>query len=208
MSFKKTFSCAAAALLMFVPAPGRLAAGVLLALEFDFLAISMAALNGVFSRPPLEDLKEPLLLALLVSIVILLSRLFSLFVPDLALQLGFAMYLPAVSSFLTAEVSSNAGVKTEDAVRGAARVCAAVSVGAVLFFLLRDVAGFGTITYFGAHGMEQKVLFDSGETCALTFLATIPGALLMAGAILSLLALAMKKIAIAGNSPVRGGADD
>ena len=46
------------------------------------------------------------------------------------------------------------------------------------FFLLRDLVGFGTITYITARGIAEKVLFDSERVAFASFFATIPGVLL------------------------------
>ena len=49
---------------------------------------------------------------------------------------------------------------------------------ALAFFLLRDIVGFGTITYIGLRGIAEKVLFDSERIAVASFFATIPGSLI------------------------------
>ena len=50
---------------------------------------------------------------------------------------------------------------------------------ALLFFLLRDILGYGTLSLPVPNGIKETYLFNSYDTAFLSFFATIPGALLL-----------------------------
>ena len=54
------------------------------------------------------------------------------------------------------------------------------SIAVLFFFLFRDIAGFGTFTFFG------KVIFNPDKIGLFTFFASIPGALILMGVMIYL----------------------
>ena len=55
----------------------------------------------------------------------------------------------------------------------------------LIFYLFRDIAGYGTFTFFGKnHRIYEKILFNPDNVGIFTFFATIPGALVLTSLII------------------------
>ena len=55
----------------------------------------------------------------------------------------------------------------------------------LLFFLLRDMAGYGTFTFFGPHHqIYEKVLISPENLRFFSIIASIPGALILSSVLL------------------------
>ena len=70
------------------------------------------------------------------------------------------------------------------------------SIFGLLFSLFRDIIGYGTITMISSKGIIEKVLFDKYDVSILSFVASIPGALILAAVILVFYTLLLKKVKI------------
>lgn len=165
----------AASLALLVSAPGRLAYGLPLVLELNLLAFGATAFNSIMKKVDLGPLRDILTLSFIIFLTILYRQFLALYSPVLALALSFTIYLPAASAFLLGCVYS----EQANPVGKNASVCAKFSVFAAIFFLLRDILGYGTISLPARNAIREIVLFDSYKTSLLSFLATIPGALLI-----------------------------
>ena len=136
------------------------------------------------------SLAEILALAFIVFMTILFKQVLILFSPVIALTLSFCLYIPALSVFLLASVfqgQANAdGASFEPALL--------FSAFALLFFLLRDVLGYGTISLPVSNGIKESYLFNSYDTAFLSFFATIPGSLLVLVLCMSFLLTAQIKM--------------
>ena len=70
----------------------------------------------------------------------------------------------------------------------------------LLFFLLRDIAGYGTFTFFGKnHMLYEKILLNTESIGIFSFIASIPGALILSGLLLFVYMLISKKFKILKN---------
>ncbi|MDE7292450.1 MAG: hypothetical protein K2N58_10455 [Treponemataceae bacterium] len=169
------FMFTAASFALLVCAPGRLAYGIILIVEMNLLAVSASAFHSFMKRFDLGDLQDILTLAVIVSATILYRQIVILFSPVIALNLGFVMYMPAVSVFLLGNVFGNEPLPPLDFLMQSLKF----SAFALAFFLLRDILGYGTISFPAPWGIKEAYLFNSYSTSFLAFFASIPGSLLL-----------------------------
>ena len=74
------------------------------------------------------------------------------------------------------------------------------TLGGMMIFLIRDILGYGTFTFFGKnHFIYEKVLFDSNKIGVFSLLASIPGVLVILGIIYFLFIQFSKKFEILKN---------
>ena len=165
----------AASFALLATAPGRLAYGLPLALELFLLSVSATAFNSLTRKFGLGDLQEILSLSFIIFMATLYKQILVLFSPVIALTLSFLVYIPAASAFLLAEVFSSPSPSVSDN----ARLSAKAGAFSLLFFLFRDVLGYGTISLPVAGGIKELLLFNAYDTGFLSFFATIPGSLLI-----------------------------
>ncbi len=180
----------AASFALLAAAPGRLAYGLPLIIELDILFFAAKAFYSFVKKIEMGSLAEILALAFIVFMTILFKQVLILFSPVIALTLSFCLYIPALSVFLLASVfqgQANAdGASFEPALL--------FSAFALLFFLLRDVLGYGTISLPVSNGIKESYLFNSYDTAFLSFFATIPGSLLVLVLCMSFLLTAQIKM--------------
>ncbi|MBR7064372.1 MAG: hypothetical protein IKI31_04425, partial [Treponema sp.] len=176
MNKKIMYVFTAASLSILVPSPGRFALGLILVAELFFLMI-LTQLFLHFTK--LDKTKEDtvfFVLGFLIALATLFKTLLSLLMPEVSIQLGYVLYLPPLAACLTnlflSKVDSN---KSE--FHFPLNACFVFVLFALVFFLVRDIVGFGTITFILPSGIKEIVLFQEERISALTFFATIPGSL-------------------------------
>lgn len=175
MNKKLYFIFIAASFALLVSAPGRLAYGLVLIIEMNILAISASVFSNFMESFDLGNLHDVLTLSFVVFVTILYRQFLILFSPVTALTLGFVMYLPPISIYLFGnlfdeQVSPPIKVLKQTLV---------FSVFAFLFFLARDIIGYGTISVPVHNGIAEARLFDSYSSAFCSFFASVPGALLL-----------------------------
>lgn len=116
--------------------------------------------------------------------------------PVAALQLGFLMYLLTVSTFITAFLFDSEVLPLVEELKLNMFQVMLFSIFGLLFSLFRDIIGYGTITMISSKGVIEKVLFDKFDVSILSFVASIPGALILAAVILVFYTLLLKKVII------------
>ena len=168
-----------------VPFPGRFAYGLILAVELLALIFAATLLRDAIRKLELARIGNVLFMSLIVSFTMLFRQILAAVLPLAALTLGFAIYVPAVSAFVAGCVPSDETDGIQSILKRNMNAASLFSVFTLVFFLLRDIVGFGTITYIGAHGIAEKVLFDSERIAAASFFATIPGSLIVLALILA-----------------------
>ncbi|MBQ9238308.1 MAG: hypothetical protein IJ191_03210 [Treponema sp.] len=184
----------AAALMMIVPAPGRFAVGILLAIELNLLMLTGTYFRSAVSRLRLGYISDALVILFLVCATMFYRQLLVIIIPEAALQLGFILYLPAVSSYCLEGIFSVKSAQLSERLPACLHDSLRYSLGMLLFFLFRDIAGYGTISYPTTLGIDELVLFDASRVSAFSFFATIPGTLIvLAGAVIAVLFVLNKR---------------
>ena len=165
-----------ASLACMIPFPGRFAYGLILASELFVLVFGATLFRAAIRKLEFVRSGNLFFMVFVIFLTMLFRQILAALLPIAALSAGFALYVPAISAFTAGFFSENESVKSilKRNVFYTAIFCAFVLV----FFLLRDLVGFGTITYITARGIAEKVLFDSERAAFASFFAALPGVLL------------------------------
>ncbi|MBR5964894.1 MAG: hypothetical protein IK015_02080 [Treponema sp.] len=165
----------AASFALLAAAPGRLAYGLPLIIELNILMAAAKAFYSFAKKIDMGGLTEILTVSFVIFMTILFKQILILFSPVIALTLSFCIYIPALSVFLLASIFQS----QQNAEGSGLKSTLWFSVFALLFFLLRDILGYGTLSLPVPNGIKETYLFNSYDTAFLSFFATIPGALLL-----------------------------
>lgn len=170
----------AAALSMLVPAPGRFAYGFVLVIIFNFQIVCGLLFSRLVNTLKLNSLKNALMAMEIIASTIFCRQLLVLVCPVIALTLGFILYLPSLSAvvidFLFKETEPSLGKDIGQKML----LSGSFSLFALFFFLIRDLFGYGTFTMIAYKHIAVFQLADmDNRISASSFLATIPGALLL-----------------------------
>ena len=165
-----------ASLACMIPFPGRFAYGIILAVELFVLVFGATLFRAAIGKLEFVRSGNLFFMVFVIFLTMLFRQILAALFPIAALSAGFALYVPAISAFTAGFFSENESGESilKRNVLYTAIFCAFVLV----FFLLRDLVGFGTITYITARGIAEKVLFDSERVAFASFFATLPGVLL------------------------------
>ena len=100
MTKQATYTYIAASLAFLIPFPGRFVYGVVLVIELLFLMLIGTSVTSIAEKIKLGELKNVLALIAITSFTILFKEILILTQTEIALTLGFLLYIPAASSFL------------------------------------------------------------------------------------------------------------
>ena len=190
------FVFTAASFALLVSAPGRFSCALILAIEMLLLVTGGITVSYICNFSRWESLEKGITLISIMFLTILYKQLVMLLFPLMALQLGFVFYIPAVSSFLMGNIFGRRTAELEEALIPALKLTGIFILFSLLFFLFRDIIGFGTVTLPSKTGIVEIILFDVSKTSFLQFFASIPGALVLVVLAISLLILAQDKFNI------------
>ncbi|MCQ2593057.1 MAG: hypothetical protein MJ188_09775 [Treponema sp.] len=192
MKRRSIFVFLATSLAILIPAPGRFIYGFVLMLEFNLVMLVGTLLTSLVKKIKLNDMMTIIILFGLLSFTILFRQIIILINPEIILTIGFLIYVIPVS-FVTIGYIFNEDLNIIQKAHLKNRLrlnmlhSLTYSLFGLLFFLIRDLAGYGTFTFFGKnHQIMEKVIIDSDKLGFFTFIASIPGALLMSSIFLFL----------------------
>ena len=187
----------AAALALLIPAPGRFAFGLVLILVFNFQIITSLLFSRLINILRLNSLKNALMAMEIIASTIFCKQIITLICPVVALTLGFILYLPAFSAIIIDFLYKETEPSMKKDIGNKMLLSGSFSVIAVIFFLIRDVFGYGTITMIAARRIAVFQLpFKTDTVYASSFLATIPGAILLLAFFFALYMLSRNRFAI------------
>ena len=197
MKQKKSFMYIASFLMLTIPATGRFVYGLTLVIELFFLELLGILINSLVSKLKYNEIRTYFVMFFMIAITILYRQILVLTYTEIALTLGFVLYIPPVSVYLTHTLFTD----NEEplAVRLKENLLSTVVFSLIIlgFFLFRDVAGYGTFTFFGRnHRIFEKVLFNPDKIGIFTFFASIPGALILTSLIIYLIMFLRNKVRI------------
>ena len=187
-------------LALLIPAPGRFVYGFTRMTEVFLLSIIGGLSVLLIEKIKFDQLKSTLFILILVAFSILFRQILIIINSQVALTLGFVVFFPPVSLFILNILFT---LKTEKfLVQFRHRIVKMLifTLGGMMIFLIRDILGYGTFTFFGKnHFIYEKVLFDSNKIGVFSLLASIPGVLVILGIIYFLFIQFSKKIEILKN---------
>ena len=187
-------------LALLIPAPGRFVYGFTLMTEVFLLSIIGSLSVLLIEKIKFEQLKSIIFILILVSFSILFRQIIVMINSQVALTLGFVIFLPPVSLFIlnilfTQKIENFSGQFKHTVLK-----TLIFTLGGMIIFLIRDIFGYGTFTFFGKnHFIYEKVLFDSNKIGIFSLLASIPGVLIILGIIYFIFIQISKKIEILKN---------
>lgn len=196
----KTYFFIAAMLAIFVPAPGRFAYAIVLLLLFNIQIATLTFFYHISSLLKIEKFRNVLMVLELIFVTILFKQLLILFCPIMAFTLGFCIYLPALSTvaiqFLFEKRNKNLSAHFLEGISKSL----VFSGYSLLFFLLREILGFATISFPGfKHIIIVHLPIDIMTVSAGAFFSTIPGSLSMIAILLAIYIFVSKKFEIIKN---------
>lgn len=191
----KTFLYSVTFLAMTIPAQGRFVLGVILVLELFFLELFGTLLKALTTKLKFQDIATYFVMMMMISITIMFRQLLAIFYSEIALSLGLIIYFPTVSSIFFYTIFENEYENLGSALKTNLYKILRFSLPILLFFFFRDIAGYGTITFFGSnHQMYEKILFNPDRIGVFMFFASIPGAYIITGVFIYLLIFAKNQI--------------
>lgn len=191
----KTFLYSVTFLAMTIPAQGRFVFGVILVLELFFLELFGTLLKALTTKLKFQDIATYFVMMMMISITIMFRQLLAIFYSEIALSLGLIIYFPTVSSIFFYTIFENEYENLGSALKTNLYKILRFSLPILLFFFFRDIAGYGTITFFGSnHQMYEKILFNPDRIGVFMFFASIPGAYIITGVFIYLLIFAKNQI--------------
>lgn len=133
----------------------------------------------------LDQLKTIITLVSVVSASIFFRQLLILIQPEVVMVLGIVIYLVPISYFFIGYVFANQDQPLAARLKLNMIHMTTFAIYALAFFLVRDLVGYGTFTFFGS-GMRivEKVIIPADRIGIASFIASIPGATLLSAVIL------------------------
>lgn len=185
MKQKKTFMYIASFLALTIAPTGRFVFGLTLVLELFLLEVLGILINSLVTKLKFEEIRTYFVMFFMIAITLLFRQILVLTCTEVALILGFYLYFPTVSVFLTHTLFSDQEEPLAVRLKTNLLSTLVFSIIILSFYLFRDIAGYGTFTFFGKnHRIFEKVLFNPNNVGIFTFFATIPGALVLTGIII------------------------
>lgn len=172
-------------IVILIPTTGRFVYGLTIMTEMFLLLISGTLMISLINKLNLNEIKSVLILITLFSVTILYRQLIVITYAEIALTLGFIFYLPTLSVFLINNITQNNDKNLKERLKINLKKGGIAYFMGLIFFLIRDLAGYGTFTFFGQkHHIYEKVILKSDQLGVFSFIATIPGALILGGLLL------------------------
>ena len=197
MKQKKSFMYIASFMMLTIPPTGRFVYGLTLILELLLLEISGLLLNLLVTKLKLNEIRSYFVMMYITAITIFFRQFLIMTYTEIALTLGFVLFLPPVSVFLTHTIFSDFEGSFSERFKNIILNTLGFSFFILIFFLLRDVAGYGTFTFFGSnHRIYEKILFNPERVGIFTFFASIPGALVLTSLVIYLFLIVRNKTRI------------
>ena len=185
MKRRSIYVLIATILAILVPSPGRFVYGITLVIELNLLMLTGTLANSLVKKIKLNEMNSLIVMIIIISTAILYRQIMIILQPEVMLTLGFLIYLMPISVFLFGYLFSNKEQPLKERVKLNMFHMLTFSIYAILFFLLRDLAGYGTFTFYGAnHQIYEKVLFAPEKTRFFSIFASIPGALILSSILL------------------------
>lgn len=194
------FMYIAVSLVMLVPVPGRLYYGIPVIIVLNLLMVLTTLFSKFMDYLRFYTLKPACVLLILVGLTIFARQILILYSPVTALTMGFIFYMPAISVLMLGRFFDNRGMTLQKAIVVNMKEAVFFSIYALVFFLLRDIVGYGTISFPVPSGIFKFELPSIPYFSPFTFWASIPGALVLSGGLLAALSFIRKYCGILNRS--------
>lgn len=185
MKRRSVYVFVSTSLAMLIPSPGRFVYGLTLVLELNFLILFGLLANSLAKKLKMREESSIIILGATIFGTILFKEIMILFNPEIMLTLGFIIYLMPISYFFIGYLFNDNEKDFTKRLRFTFTHMLTFSIYALLFYLVRDIAGYGTITFFASNfAISEKILLNPERIGGLSILATIPGAMILSSLLL------------------------
>lgn len=186
----------AAALSILIPFPPRFAYGIIAIILLNLLIYSGFLVKFLAEKLHLEKMISSILVFSTIAVTGIFKQILTFYAPSIAFTAGFALYMTAFSSYIYGNVLDTVGLPPKEHLIRTSKRTLLFSALLLLFFLLRDIIAFGSITLPAPKGIKVIALFKIGEFYPLHFVASIPGTLIILGLIFALFSYINRKLMI------------
>lgn len=187
-------------LALLIITPGRFVYGIIVMLELFLLVMTGTLTLSLIKKIKMEEITSLILMTVLISFTILYRQILVITFTEIALTLTYVLYFPTLSVFLLNNLILHQDKTLRVRIVKNLRSSITFTVLGLLFFLFRDIAGYGTITFFGKnHNIYEKLIFKSDGSGVFAFVASIPGALILSGISIFIFQYITRKIKIVKN---------
>lgn len=185
MKRRSVYVFVSTSLAMLIPSPGRFVYGLTLVLELNFLILFGLLANSLAKKLKMKEESSIIILGATIFGTILFKEIMMLLNPEIMLTLGFIIYLMPISYFFIGYLFNDNEKDFTKRLRFNFTHMLTFSIYALLFYLVRDIAGYGTITFFASNfAISEKILLNPERIGGLSILATIPGAMILSSLLL------------------------
>jgi len=187
-------------LVLLIPLPGRFCYGLPILFILNFLMIITTLLNKAIYHLELDTLKPVLLIYVLISLTVFLRQILILISPTIALALGFLIYLPCIAILMLGNFFENKYFDLKTSIKSNMTQSGIFTLYALLFFIIREVLGYGTISIPSSSGIAKLIIPNFFDFSPFIFFASIPGGLILTGLLLTFMTFIQKNIFIIAKS--------
>ena len=179
---KNIFTYLSILLMLLIAVPGRFAYGLCILLILLVVFLCGSFFKKLIYKLGIQDMQIVLISIFLIAITVILRQILILFCPIIALTMGYAIFLPAISAFLLNSLYERKRVSPVE-INNTMRQVLYFSGWMLLTFLVRDIIGFGTVTFPGYQDLAVIYIIKSmpSGVSAGTALASIPGSFFLIG---------------------------
>ena len=197
MSTNKPYLYSIAFLSLTIPVPGRFVFGVTLAFELILLETVGVLISLLVKKLKFEEIRTYFVMTGLIATTLLFRQLLAVTYSEIALTLGFIIFFPTVSVIIIYSLFNIPEENTSETIKDDLIKTINFSLLLVIFSLIRDVACFGTFSFFGPnHMIYEKILLNPEKTGIFMFFASIPGALILVGVLIYIFIFVKNKMMI------------
>lgn len=188
MSNKKLLIYISTILATLIPCPGRFAFGILLVIIFNIIFLLAVLINHLFIKLEITEFSKFLMPVAICSLVMLFYQLLVFFSPILAIQLSFILYIQAFSIYLMVFMFDEENIlPLKEDIHNQLYKCFWYSSLTLSFTLIREVLGYGCISFPSFSGLYPIYIFNIGSLTFMNFFASIPGATIICAFAISIL---------------------
>lgn len=197
---KKIYFYIAANLALLIPVPGRFAYALVLLVLFNIQMLAVTLLFHAIHRTGIGNLQNSILSLTIIALGVFYKQILTIFCPIIAFSLGFCIFLPALASVIIEFFFLNYEHGLKNHLISNMKNALFMTIFALLFFLIRDIFGYGTFTL---PAWKQLLVFhlpyNPEATSASVFLATVPGSLCLVAILLLIYIFFSNKFRILSN---------
>lgn len=194
---KRIYLFIAANLAFLIPVPGRLAYAVILLVLFNIQMAAATLLFHAIHRLSIGSMQNAILSLTIVALGIFYKQVLTIVCPVAALTLGFCIFLPTLASVIIEFFFLDYEHGLRKHLAGNMRSISFITVFGLLFFLARDILGYGTVTLPGWRRLVVLHLpYNPESGGASVFLATVPGSMVLVALILMVYILIVERFRI------------